>query len=169
MNELQVVEKSPFVVKKGKEISLKESIGYLLQKSDFTMENFGVILKRAPHQINGYLADKVGNTITKKIPKLHKMNITKTGSKDFHIKYKDKHLDVDEPVKLENYENEIPDNVLDRIHQFENADIVKDSKLLEDFQLNYYVADVVDDPDPVLFVQLGGMRELTFFIGGWDI
>jgi len=167
-NELEIMEKSPFVVKEGETSSLKHSIGYLLQESDFTTENFEVVLKRAPNQVNGYLADKVGSAITKSVPKLHRMNITKTGSKDFGIKYKNKHLDVRKPVRLENYENEIPDNVLDRIYRFENADIVKDSKLLEDFQLNYYVADVVDDPDPILFVQLGGMKELTFFVGAWE-
>jgi hypothetical protein len=167
--ELQVMEKSPFIIKGEKEsIKLKDSIGKLLEKSNFNIDTFKTVFMRAPKQINGYLADKVANTITNNVPKLKKISISKVRVDEFEVKFNQEITRIETPVKLEDYEGEIPSKILDRIHKFESSDVVKDSGLVNDFELDYYVADVVRDPDPILFVQLRKMKELTFFIGGWE-
>lgn len=148
-----------------KAYTLKPSIEYLLD--GVTPEQIRTIAERAPNQITTYISDKICQSITVGIPKVKAMKLTKKGSR-FEIETRKKTYSVREPKELKDYAQDIPASILDRIHGFETAEVVKKSGLLKDFTLDYYVADVIDDPDPILFVQVGGMKELTLFIGAWE-
>ena len=68
-------------------------------------------------------------------------------------------INIDEPKLLNKYSGTIPGNVYNRINKV--VDLFKDKKM------EFYVADVTRDPDPILFVQVDGKKEYTFVVGYW--
>ena len=61
-------------------------------------------------------------------------------------------------IPLTEYKNRIPHSVIQEIENFENQDIIKNSKIMDDFEFNYYIADTIDGIDPILFLNIGDIE-----------
>ncbi|HRZ18742.1 MAG TPA: hypothetical protein P5136_01680 [Methanofastidiosum sp.] len=71
------------------------------------------------------------------------------------------------PVKLSEYPESVPERLFKSMVKFENHRRIRRSGLKE-LGFEYYVAPLIGRRDPVLFVQIGGMKELTFYLGEWE-
>ena len=67
---------------------------------------------------------------------------------------------VEKPIYLKDYKERIPAKIYKRIKEFK--------EIFEEKEIDYFVADVWNDPDPVFMIQLDGNREKTFIIGAWE-
>lgn len=75
------------------------------------------------------------------------------------LKFKD-NVDIKYPQKIKKYKGKIPFNV------YKKMDKINES--FKDKNIEYYVADVKRDPDPLFLVQLDGKKEQTFVLGVWE-
>ena len=71
-----------------------------------------------------------------------------------------KNIRIEKPIFLKDYKERIPAKIYKRIKEFKG--------IFEDKEIDYYVADVWNDPDPVFMIQLDGDRDKTFIIGAWE-
>ena len=66
---------------------------------------------------------------------------------------------IPQPQKLADYSDTIPGSVYKKIDKI--------NKVFEDKNKNFFIADVDNDPDPILFVQIDKNKDYTFAVGFW--
>lgn len=158
MEQVQLIER------KGERLSMRASIAYMFPESQEVVET---LLKRAPRQAMSFATKEVQKGIANKT----NTNVAQVSSNedgDYFVKYDGKSFDINEPIRLNQYTKDIPAKVLKKIHTLETNKDVTDSSIMNEFPFDYYVADVINNPDPILFVQMGGLKELTFVVGTWE-
>ena len=180
LNSQELVEKCKLInyVDSNGTARLLPSIDYLIGRriKKIDQATLSVIREKAPLQSLHILMEAVTDTLfsDKHIRKegFRFLPITRTKN---HIISRSEHwyrgwhsVHIGEPVNLATYNKPVPLSVLKKINTFETTPIIKKSKLKKDFPFEYYVADVLSEPDPILFVRIGRMKELTFFLGNWE-
>jgi hypothetical protein len=71
-----------------------------------------------------------------------------------------RNLRIEKPVELAKYDKRIPAPIYKRLGAMDS--------IFKDKGLEYYIADVVADPDPILIIQVDGKKEHTFIVGAWE-
>ncbi|MDD5065278.1 MAG: hypothetical protein PHQ35_11045 [Phycisphaerae bacterium] len=164
---------------------LAPSIDWLLggRRKRIDGEIIDVIKNHAPNQLQSYVSELVQNRIARDFKRERKyfsfMAITsrvkKSGKQDW---FASKNLtdeswhdwsiaEIGYPVELSEYKARVPAEVLRKIKIFEAMPTIRKSGIMQDFECNYYVADLIRKPDPILFVQIGPFKELRIYLGYW--
>lgn len=69
-------------------------------------------------------------------------------------------VDVEYPEKIKKYKGKIPFNIYKKMNDINNK--------FNENNIEYFVADVKDDPDPLFLVQIDKKKEYTFVLGVWE-